>query len=367
MIHRRRSSPVVASRACKPPVRAFAPRRRAASRASSPDARVMDRDESAALLDGDDDRRVDGDASASRKSSSSASLTLRQRKWVFGFVILVSPFIALTVNIARSAPLRTCVQTVTGAKACATTERCVEEACRSTEEIPRVIWMLWDEGFDRAPATARRARDSWIEYNPDFDVRPLDLRAAMELCGTNETGSAYHVPGETWAALRVQHKADLLRSALLAKYGGVWADASLQANAPLNTWLDVHRQAHLLQRTDNEARRAPASRRPWFSVWFIAAAKNSYVAERLATEFYADVRGTSGEELDYYHMAHVLARLWNEDEKFRETLGPSRSADHAHCMVGDPRRAPFFKRCSRAVLNHPFDMREETAWKSEVG
>ena len=227
--------------------------------------------------------------------------------------------------------------------------------------------MLWDEGFDRAPATARRARDSWIEYNPDFDVRPLDLRAAMELCGTNETGSAYHVPGETWAALRVEHKADLLRSALLAKYGGVWADASLQANAPLNTWLDVHRQAHLLQRTDNEAHRAPASRRPWFSVWFIAAAKNSYVAERLATEFYADVRGTSGEELDYYHMAHVLARLWNEDEKFRETLGPSRSADHAHCMVGDPRRAPFFKRCSRAVLNHPFDMREETAWKSEVG
>ena len=95
--------------------------------------------------------------------------------------------------------------------------------------------------------------------------------------------------------------------------------------------------------------------------------RNSYVAERLATEFYADVRGTSGEELDYYHMAHVLARLWNEDEKFRETLGPSRSADQAHCMVGDPRRAPFFKRCSRAVLNHPFDMREETAWKSEVG
>jgi len=36
-------------------------------------------------------------------------------------------------------------------------------------------------------------------------------------------------------------------------------------------------------------------------------------------------------------------------------------------MVGDPRRAPFFKRCSRAVLNRPFDMREETAWKSEVG
>merc|ERR1712159_692883 len=173
----------------------------------SPDARVMDRDESAALLDGDDDRRVDDDASASRKSSSSASLTLRQRKWVFGLVILVSPFIALTVNIARSAPLRSCVQTVIGAKACATTERC--------------------------------ARDSWIEYNPDFDVRPLDLRAAMELCGTNETGSAYHVPGETWAALRVEHKADLLRSALLAKYGGVWADASLQANAPLNTWLDV--------------------------------------------------------------------------------------------------------------------------------
>jgi len=330
----------------------------------------MDRDERAALLADDDDRRGaavgdgDGDASASPKSSS-ASLTLRQRKWVFGFVFFISPFIALTVNLARSAPLRQCVQTLSGANACATTKACVEEACRSTEGIPRTIWMLWDEGFDRAPAIARRSRDSWVAYNPDFEVRTLDLRRAMELCGTNETGSAYHVPSEEWRLLSVQHKADLLRSALLAKYGGVWADTTLQANAPLSKWLDLHRQAHLLQRTDNEARHAPKSQQPWFSVWFIAAAKNSYVAERLAAEFYADVRGTSG-DLDYFHMAHVLARLWNEDVKFRAALGPSRSADQAHCMVGDPRHAPFFKRCSRAVISHSFDMREETEWKKEA-
>ena len=54
-------------------------------------------------------------------------------------------------------------------------------------------------------------------------------------------------------------------------------------------------------------------------------------------------------------------------KSFARRSDPSRSADQAHCMVGDPRRAPFLKRCSRAVLNHPFDMREETAWKSEVG
>jgi hypothetical protein len=185
----------------------------------------------------------------------------------------------------------------------------------------------------------------------------------MALSETATEGTAYHVPRATWDALCVQHRADLLRSALLAKYGGVWADASLQANGRLSEWLDLRRDAHLLQRTDEEARREP--QQPWFAVWFIAAAKHSYVLKRLADAFYADVRAVTT-DFEYFHMARVIARLWNEDAAFRAALGPFGTADNAHCMTGDFRESPLLKRCSRAVLREPFDMAAELAWKNET-
>jgi len=272
--------------------------------------------------------------------------------------------LALGARWLATAPREGCARTPSGVDACASAARCEREACRSRDEIPRVVWMLWDAGWseDAAPPYARRARRSWIEYNPDFEVRALNMSEAMALSGTHEEGSAYRVERATWDALRVEHKADLLRCALLAKYGGVWADASLQANAGLSEWLDLRRQAHLLMRTDDSARRAKHA--PWFAVWFIAASKDSYVLKRLAKEFYADINSAK-KDVDYFHMAHVIARLWNEDAKFRAALGPFRSANPAHCMGGDPRLSPILKRCSRAVLHEPFNMTAELAWKYE--
>merc|ERR1719271_595889 len=98
--------------------------------------------------------------------------------------------------------------------------------------LPRTLWLFWYKGFERAPALERECLASWQRMNPGWTVRALNAADADRLIDRQE-----HYSDWTWSQASVEAKSDILRVELLARYGGVWADANTYCNDPLDDWL----------------------------------------------------------------------------------------------------------------------------------
>ncbi|MEM9239762.1 MAG: capsular polysaccharide synthesis protein [Pseudomonadota bacterium] len=94
--------------------------------------------------------------------------------------------------------------------------------------IPRNIFMFWGQGLDAAPELVRSCVKSWEDMNPGWQVNVLTEAHIDDFVSMDDIP-----PDLPWAA-----RADILRLRLLRKYGGVWADATLFCERPLDEWLE---------------------------------------------------------------------------------------------------------------------------------
>lgn len=97
--------------------------------------------------------------------------------------------------------------------------------------IPKIIWFYWDkpERPDLVRATIERVR----RLNPDHEIRVIDLESAAGFIDASFLKRA---------DLRPQHKSDLIRLELLAKYGGIWSDATCIYNEDFSWVQHVSRE-----------------------------------------------------------------------------------------------------------------------------
>ena len=158
--------------------------------------------------------------------------------------------------------------------------------------VPKIIWSYWHSGEADAPETAARCFDSWRRLNPGWELRVLDETSHAEHAGMSDVGTA-HVANWT----------DVLRTRLLARHGGVWADATLLCARPLDQWLPIAAPSGFFAFADPGPDRRIAS-------WFLAAApKNPFVAalERKLTAYWA--KRTKASAYFYFHyLAEHLIR-----------------------------------------------------------
>ena len=98
-------------------------------------------------------------------------------------------------------------------------------------QLPRTIWLYWQQGEANSPEIVQRCIQSWRIRNPDWNVRVLDAKTVSKASGL----------GEQWLTDRpdisMQFLSDIIRIALLARHGGVWADATVYCSRPLDEWL----------------------------------------------------------------------------------------------------------------------------------
>ncbi|MBA3342922.1 MAG: hypothetical protein H0T48_13960 [Gemmatimonadaceae bacterium] len=119
-------------------------------------------------------------------------------------------------------------------------------------QLNRVIWMLWLQGFDKAPEVVRLCLRSWKTRNPTWQVIELD-----------EENLSDYVDNESLSTLRgldfmPQKFANLIRLYLISRHGGVWADATCYCCRPLDTWLPEYMNSGFFAfrfRTDTWLRR----------------------------------------------------------------------------------------------------------------
>jgi hypothetical protein len=189
---------------------------------------------------------------------------------------------------------------------------CVESGM--TDRFPRVVWILWLQGWESAPEVPQACLTSWKLRNPGWDVRPLDRKSLDSYVDLEEIGT---LPPEALS--------DYARVHLLNRYGGVWVDATVFCMRPLDSWLDT--------RSGFFAFEKPGADRPLAS-WFLAAEPgNAAVAvwSELADQYW---EGRSKRHLYYWLHALFLA-AYEKDETARRVWDrtPKLRSDGPHYFV----------------------------------
>lgn len=93
----------------------------------------------------------------------------------------------------------------------------------------KTVWMLWLQGWDKSPSISRTCVESWKYYNPDWDIKLLDLESVGDYIDLEET-----LPNLNTNNISLSN---IIRISLIKKYGGVWADSTLFCNRSLDEWL----------------------------------------------------------------------------------------------------------------------------------
>ncbi|WP_220801280.1 capsular polysaccharide synthesis protein [Roseobacter sp. OBYS 0001] len=96
------------------------------------------------------------------------------------------------------------------------------------QHFPKKIWCAWHQGLDHAPKHIQKIIQLWREFNPDYE---------LTVFADPETSEILRSEGIEPSLLTPQVKADILRSLMLKKYGGVWVDATLLPTRSLDEWL----------------------------------------------------------------------------------------------------------------------------------
>ena len=160
------------------------------------------------------------------------------------------------------------------------------------------VWMLWLQGWDKAPPICRETRKSWERNNPGWEIRALD-RFSPEIGDISRIG---------WPAAA----SDMIRLRLLAEHGGVWTDATCACLRPLDQWLPAYmEEADFWMYHGRDGGAGPCS-------WFMCSKAGSYIAKGWRAEAEKYWSGGPVNPDEYFWMDGLFKKLMGEDPVFAE-------------------------------------------------
>ena len=164
--------------------------------------------------------------------------------------------------------------------------------------VPQIIWTCWLQGFDQAPCLVKACMASQRNCFPDYEHRILTLDNYRQWVELPEWVADKYARGKIPPALF----SDVLRVAVLKRYGGVWMDASVLCTGLgnqqlLKQWNEVESSQFAVFRYYSKGDRYPSG----LSNWFIAAMPGNIVLTAvydMLTAYWRDYDCT----IDYYMM-----------------------------------------------------------------
>ena len=194
------------------------------------------------------------------------------------------------------------------------------------------------QGWGTAPPLVQACLQSWQRRNPAWTVRALtedNLADHLDFAAVYPDVKAANMPA---AAL-----SDMIRVALLAEHGGVWADSTVFCSTPLDEWID-----------DSSTTGFFAFARPGpdrlLSSWFLASERG----HPLTVEWRERVRDywQDRDTADHYFWLHRLfSAAYSSKDSFRQfwDATPKIRSDGPHYFVPyDSRLAGRMTRRARA-------------------
>ena len=104
----------------------------------------------------------------------------------------------------------------------------------------KIIWAYWHAGEEALPGFCQLAVQSWKVRNPGWQVIILSDQNYQQYVSPSDLPSTYFE-----ATFKVQHRSDILRLAVLRRYGGLYLDASYVLLRGLDDlWDKAHQHNH---------------------------------------------------------------------------------------------------------------------------
>ena len=184
---------------------------------------------------------------------------------------------------------------------------------------PKIIWLFWLQGWDKAPAIVQACLKTWKAHNPDWMIHALsaaDLDDYMDAAVLSSSIAGKDMPPEALS--------DLIRITLLERYGGVWVDSTVYCLKPLDAWLPEKFSSGFFAFANPGPDRMLSS-------WFLAASKGNYLVQewrRRAVEYWAH----HTERHHYFWFHYLFAEGYMSDPHFRTIWDstPAVSANEPH-------------------------------------
>ena len=148
------------------------------------------------------------------------------------------------------------------------------------KKIPKKIWTFWDS--EDLPPEVQTCTQTWKKQNPDYEINIL-----------NPSNLSNFLPDVDFKKMKhndsVQRYSDLVRLHILAKYGGIWSDASILCLKPFDTWIPPLQEKnnaefigfYLEKFTLPEYTKSS----PVIESWFFACTENSPMVKDWLNEF----------------------------------------------------------------------------------
>jgi len=173
--------------------------------------------------------------------------------------------------------------------------------------LNKTIWLLWLQGWDKAPWIVQKVKESWEKQNDGWKIITLTSDNLKEYVDIPYIGKGSITP---------QAKSDIIRLSILEKHGGVWADATLLCMKPLDSWVWEHIKPsdfwmyHGADWGPKDINHGPAS-------WFIVSKQGSYIISKWksACDIYWAHRETPH---SYLWMDSLFKDIYDTDEKFKK-------------------------------------------------
>lgn len=157
---------------------------------------------------------------------------------------------------------------------CVAGESCPPPGRESDARVPRIVWTAWLQGVSEAPPLVRACWASVSQALPDYEMRVVTAGNIGQWVTLPDDIVRKYRRGRIPQAMM----ADLVRLAVLERYGGVWVDASVLCTGFGNEqlrlrWAAIEQAPLTIFRYFQRGRRQAIG----LSNWFIAARRHSPV------------------------------------------------------------------------------------------
>jgi hypothetical protein len=182
------------------------------------------------------------------------------------------------------------------------------------KQIPsRTIWILWLQGWENIPKIVELNLLSWKKHNKNWNIELVSEKNLNKYIDLPE----YII--EKRKNKKIKAYSDIIRLALLNRYGGVWVDATVLCMHPLDNWIDdVIRPNGFWMYSSTFATKGK-SRGP--CIWFIISMKPNYIIKKWYNEIlkYWKENDTS----EYFLTDKLFVDLKDSDTNFENEWNKS--------------------------------------------
>ena len=212
--------------------------------------------------------------------------------------------------------------------------------------VPKIVWLSWLQGMDKAPEVVRVCLASQKRHLPGYEFRTLDLdnyRQWVEL-------PDYVVEKYKKGLIPQASFSDLLRLAVLKRYGGIWMDATVFCSGFGNEklqarWDRIMRSEFMVFRYFRRGEKAPVG----LSNWFIAAVPNQIIVSSIL-----DIVLAYWKDYDClvdYYIFHLFLGLALHEFPAIEAKMPRENSFHS-IMLGDALARTFRQEQWQDLIDH---------------